>query len=689
MNPTESIAVFQGLGLPWYSPGGIVARVASALGLVREMSPEAVDFGADYGSGGPAAPTYDPKAALSAMAAFPWVYAAIMRASSDLAKIPLQVQEGRGRRARILDTHPLYDLIDRPSPRVSGRQFRRQLYVDLKLTGNAISGIVGSRNTLGLIRLHPARITIEPDRREAWGDYLYNTGSGAQRWSAEDIAHVRAPSWEDDPRGLWGTGAIQALNDDLTTDRRASKATAALSKRGRPDIVLSPADKDTIWNQKVREGIKARIDQLLEGGGTVVLGGGAKLETPTFSPRDLEFPKLRDLVVQAVLAVTGVPPHLVGLPTANYAQAREQTLVYWELLEAIAEDISDALWNPVARRYGPGLYIVHDFSGVDALQRSRDARQKRAQNWWFMGMSARDAAAYEGFEDAPFTGSEPEKAEEEPIISAAGIAAIGSQLWRQPQKDAADPRDTAWRDLMEKAHTPSERAIWRAMSSALRAQRSRVVKALTTLTAQRAEGDPFVVLDLIWNPAEENAAVQQAIASSIARALDRAFVAGVEALPVPGEIGFADAEEIARENAARTASLVNTTTRDRLGAIVEEGMANDLPMADIVAQLEDLPEFTPARALRVARTESTRLLTIGQREAWKHAEVEFGLTIKQVWLSSRDDLVRKTHELADKQTRSVGELFDVGTATGPGPGEMSEASENINCRCTLLPEVIE
>jgi hypothetical protein len=30
-------------------------------------------------------------------------------------------------------------------------------------------------------------------------------------------------------------------------------------------------------------------------------------------------------------------------------------------------------------------------------------------------------------------------------------------------------------------------------------------------------------------------------------------------------------------------------------------------------------------------------------------------------------------------------MFRVGTATGPHPGAMSEAGENANCRCVVLP----
>ena len=46
--------------------------------------------------------------------------------------------------------------------------------------------------------------------------------------------------------------------------------------------------------------------------------------------------------------------------------------------------------------------------------------------------------------------------------------------------------------------------------------------------------------------------------------------------------------------------------------------------------------------------------------------------------------VRDTHVEAHGQEVKIDEDFSVGSGTGPAPGQIDEAGESINCRCTLL-----
>jgi HK97 family phage portal protein len=343
---------------------------------------------------------------MSAFAGFPWVYAACNRAAADLAGLPLVVYQGRGAKRKRLDDHPLYQLLDRPSRRVTGRQFRAQQVVDLILAGNHFAATLGTRDRSESHRLHPRRVSIKPDPHDGIGGYVYEGAGDRQVFDADHVTHVRMPSWSDDPRGMWGTGAIETLHDDLTTDRRAARSASTLAKRGRPDVIISPKGEHALrafGDAAFRDQLKARLDKLLEGGGTLVVGAEANVELPSWAPRDIEFPALRQLVREAVLAVTGVPPHMVGLPTATYAADRAQEESYWGRQRARAADISDACWNVWARMWGDDLYVEHDFSGVPILQESRSAALDRVIKWYTLGMLPSKAAAMEGLSEADFS----------------------------------------------------------------------------------------------------------------------------------------------------------------------------------------------------------------------------------------------------------------------------------------------
>lgn len=52
--------------------------------------------------------------------------------------------------------------------------------------------------------------------------------------------------------------------------------------------------------------------------------------------------------------------------------------------------------------------------------------------------------------------------------------------------------------------------------------------------------------------------------------------------------------------------------------------------------------------------------------------------------SAMDERVRDTHRIAHGQVRLLSENFTVGGASGPAPGQISDASENIRCRCVMI-----
>jgi len=371
---------------------------------------EAVNLGADFAGDGEASPTYDVQTAMSAYAGFPWVYAAMLRRASDTSRLPIRVVRGRGSSRRIVDSHPFYDLLEQPSTRRSGRQFRAQMCLDYRISGMSYSLIVGEVEPLiSLRRLHPARTRLQPDQQAGYSRVVYNGAGITIRYRPEDVIIASLPSWEDGPEGLYGTGAILPLHGDLTTDKRAQTRAGEMAKRGRPDMIVSPRGELQQWEPEVREQIRRQLNKLLSDGGALVMSNEVEMKIPTWSPRDMEFEKVRQLAREAVLAVTGVPPHMVGLPSANYALAERQEVIYYESVRAETEEMADQVWTPLIRRlYGSRYSVQYDYSGIAALQSVRNDALDRVKKWVDLGANAADAAEYEGLGDGPLQ-REPEQ----------------------------------------------------------------------------------------------------------------------------------------------------------------------------------------------------------------------------------------------------------------------------------------
>ena len=373
--------------------------------------------GSDFIGTEPAKPGYPAINSMSAMAAFPWVRACVEAISSDLTKVPVRVLRGRGRDAEPVEDHPILDLLDRPSSRVPGILLRRQLIVDLVLTGDAYLLIAGKGEPMALLRLHPERVKIIPTQDGQPHEYEFNGGGSTVRYGFDQVLHIRLASWQQTPAMLYGTGAIEALQHDLNTDLAAAKLAAESASTGLPTGIISPSEEGDRWSRQqisqLREGFEK---QLKSKSGTVILGAGVDYKQLSQTLRDMEYQNTRLLAREATLASFGVPPSRVGLPNANYATAMAQSRLYWEGLQGKAALIDSELTR-LARMFpdSDDVRLVHDFSEVDALQESRTERVNRVQTWWLMGVELAEAAALEGFDNLDRRDIEEETEQAAPI----------------------------------------------------------------------------------------------------------------------------------------------------------------------------------------------------------------------------------------------------------------------------------
>lgn len=90
--------------------------------------------------------------------------------------------------------------------------------------------------------------------------------------------------------------------------------------------------------------------------------------------------------------------------------------------------------------------------------------------------------------------------------------------------------------------------------------------------------------------------------------------------------------------------------------------------------------LTESRARMIAQTTSNYTNSSGQLSVWS------GEKVKYVWLTQRDGDVRPTHEAVDSLPPDKNGYFTVGSDKMTHPCGGSEAGENVNCRCSLLPK---
>jgi len=371
--------------------------ISRALSITSE--PEQFTAGADYATETAQRGLYSIPAALSAYGAFPWVKACAEVIADDLSGLPLELYRGTGSDAERITEHPILDLLAQPTSYQTRQDWESQLIIYWLLCGNAYALQLGGGDLpSSLPLLHPQRTSPIPDVHGGPRAYQYSASGSPVYYDPADVLVFRSPSWADGPSSLVGQGLIQALNNDLEGDLAAAQLWSRTAQRGRPDAIISPAGDGDFFDEDLRKDIARAYERIVEKGGAMVSSGHAKVDFVNLSARDMEYSQGRQYTRETILAAFGVPPTKVGLPSANFATAKEQDLQYWSRQRARAARI-DAQLTRLARRYDPELRIVHSFSGVSALQEDRSAQIQRINTWWLMGVPLAEAAALEGVEE--------------------------------------------------------------------------------------------------------------------------------------------------------------------------------------------------------------------------------------------------------------------------------------------------
>ncbi len=674
-------------------------------------------------------PTYSPMNGMGAYSRFAYLFAAANRRAADLASRPIRLYAGHPERdedSYMLTDHPFYDLIEQPSIDFTEVEFRRQLMVDLQLTGMWFGGIVAPTPTaepVSLIRWHPEDVTIIPNRRgPAIGAFTVNLDGEEANYPRESVCYVRAPSWERGNQALYGQGVVRPLHDELSTQLASREHQKKLASQGRPDVVLSPMEKGDHWDEKARKLVLAAWKKMIGKGGPLVTSGAVKADFLNLSPKDMEYQELNKYVIGAIRAATQTPPIILGQEVANYATANKQDGLYWRGLVHASALIDARFTLDVARRYpairGKKLYVRHDFSGVLALQAERTAQYDRATTLIDQGANRASAYAFEGIAGVPL----PDTPKPEPAAAPAEPSEPPKDTDPEPEPVDGDEEDredkafvravrqepqrrSAWQAWLVRAHKPAEQRIKAAVRRYLKAASARYAVRLSAALSE--SGGQLAVIDgspgstsniaarIIKGPSleevvdnvTEEAAMKSAVEQAWKRTWTLAATAAARELPVEGLTFNPDRREIVRALDGLVKHAVRTQT-DVIRLIIERGLAAGSSVGEMQTAIRSAVCFGPARALRIARTEATRAVNLGTFSAYQDAEAK-GVTMLKVWLTA-SGAVRPSHESMDGQERALSALFRSGDGNeSPHPGGFDLPEEDINCRCALSNKVLQ
>lgn len=266
----------------------------------------------------------------------------------------------------------------------------------------------------------------------------------------------------------------------------------------------------------------------------------------------------------------------------------------------------------------------------------------------------------------------------EPLADPSRLAVAPLAVLRGgPAFDSADHRAAMAR--AEDAMRPHDRAIEREMRAIFEAQRTSVLDKLRDARVAGGAQMRLGIADLA--PLFSRARwIRDSRIRMLPRLLDAARAGGRDVAKALDETPAANAAANAmRRQAQRFATLVTDTTWDRLRGSLAAGIEGGESIADLAKRVGAVfDRRSRSDAMMIARTESHAAYHRGGLETVKG----FGGAFEKTWLSALDARVRDDHRAAHGQTVAMDDDFSVGGARGPMPGELGEADQDINCRCT-------
>jgi HK97 family phage portal protein len=303
------------------------------------------------------------------------VFACVNVIAQNLAKLPLRLYNLNSKSATSdkrgdeVTDGPMWSLINRPNPMMTGYGLIYSMVAFLKLTGNYFGEKVGSNSAepVELWTLRPDWMRILPDPVKMISGYEYYVDGSVIKYTTEEILRIKA--WH--PRSeLYGLGIISPAANSIITDLYAMQYSKSFFKQG-GHLDWYMTAKEEISDEsfkRLQQEIRTKFSGMSNAHAPAVLDSGLEIKELGGSPdRNVLLPQ-KTLSRDEVCEAFGVPALMLGLPNeTHYNNADAQYLYFWEQTEQpVGREIEDTLNRDIF--WPMNMECAFDYSQVKVLK---------------------------------------------------------------------------------------------------------------------------------------------------------------------------------------------------------------------------------------------------------------------------------------------------------------------------------
>jgi phage portal protein BeeE len=452
-----------------------------------------------------------------------------------------------------------------------------------------------------------------------------------------------------------------------------------------PDIAISvKGDVTDAQRQSVIKSIMSKFRGSANAGKPLVLSGETTITRLGLTQAEMDFLASRRWNRDEILAIFGVPSQLAGaMESSSYNNYAEAKRIFWintvlPLLNKLIESFNNSLHDELSE----GYYIGPDLSGIDALSDSQDAKLDRAGKLFKMGIPVSiineryelGIAQYENW-DKPFGGRAASSVAASEDRSLVQLEKRGEQNWMLMPTELRS-LDTE----LERREDVAQKHLKPAFVSMLDEQRDLVFGLLDDNEPIDALEDQLLAISEVHIDGIRKLATEAAVDAGNA-----VVVAKKEKRSMP--IQFRDDSNVATRVAALLAAeqvieielgFLNASSLEILTALITDSRKENETVQQLKDRLTRGGHFSPDRALRIARTLTGAVSSLGQIASAEEVGAK-----KKIWNTSGG--ARDGHAARAGEKRDIDARFSAHYGGSPRwPLDSSTTTKDrVNCRCSL------
>lgn len=308
-----------------------------------------------------------------------------------------------------VENDPLLDLLNRPNPRQSFKEFMRFVVCYKLIAGNTYvrafsSDGMRNKKVFQLETLRPDRVTIVPNTFSLPAAYLYTINGITYEYPVDpatflsDVLHVKYFHPMND---LYGLSPIQVAMMNIDQHNSANEWNQRLlNNHAKPSGVYNVKAGQGInaqQRQEIEQKLKERITGKYNAGNPVIAGVDFEWIQTSLSPAEMDWVNSKGVTARDICLAFKYPPFMLGMAEGstfnNLAEAKLS--FYEETVIPLTEHIYSELAYYLTRMTGRNIQMIVDKDKISALAIRRQASRDNAINAVNAGVISIDEAREE------------------------------------------------------------------------------------------------------------------------------------------------------------------------------------------------------------------------------------------------------------------------------------------------------